>query len=506
MSSIDPRYDTAPCGLLTTTPRGEILLVNRTLCTWLEWPAGELRGRRMQDLLTMGGRLFHQTHWAPLLQMQGSVAEVQLELVCRDGRTLPALINAVVRSEGDETFHDVAVFLATDRRKYERELVAEKKRAERLLDREREARDALHIAQTRLQLALDSARLVVWEIDPQTGAPVYGVGINRLVGLAGDGPMAASSFLRRVHPDDAAAERAAYEQAVAPGSSGTYAAEFRVLGHDGETRVVSSSGQAFFAPDGRFVSFTGVMQDVTSWRRGEELLRTQQREAKQRAELAEQLIGIVSHDLRTPLSVVTFGTSLLAEASLSVDDERTRRRIASAADRATRLIADLLDFTQLRLGGGIAIHKIEFDLHAHVSEAIEEMRVAWRGRRLEHVRRGEGSTSADPDRIAQIVTNLVTNALTYGSADQPVPIVTALFDDTATISVHNHGPTIPTKLLPHLFEPMRRGEHQMRLGSRSVGLGLYIVHEIAVAHGGEVEVESNVEEGTTFSVRWPRRA
>ena len=128
----EARYDDAPRGLLSTTHNGTILAVNRTLCTWLGFSAAELRGKRLQDLLTMGGKIFHQTHWLPLLQMQRSVAEVQLDFVGRNERALPALVNAVLRREGEVIFHDVAVFHAVDRRKYERAILVEKKRAEAL--------------------------------------------------------------------------------------------------------------------------------------------------------------------------------------------------------------------------------------------------------------------------------------------------------------------------------------------------------------------------------------
>lgn len=93
----DPQalFDDAPCGLIVTREDGSILRANKTFCTWIGWENPDLQGRRFQDLLTMGGRIFHQTHWSPLIQMQGSVSEVKLDLVRRDKALIPMLLNGV---------------------------------------------------------------------------------------------------------------------------------------------------------------------------------------------------------------------------------------------------------------------------------------------------------------------------------------------------------------------------------------------------------------------------
>ncbi len=373
------RYDKAPCGLMSTASNGLILRANRTLCTWLGYAAEELQGkRRLQDLLTMGGKIFHQTHWWPLLQMQGSVAEVQLDFVHRDGHNLPILINAVQRVDESVTTHDIAMMLAADRRKYEAELLLARRRAEELLVSERAAQAALKAAHLSLQSQL-------------------------------------------------------------------------------EQRVV----------------------------------------------LAEQLVGIVSHDLRNPMNTISVGVSLLASKDATPPQLRIANRISSAAARATRLIGDLLDFTQARIGGGLPAHPELVDLHSLVHECVEELKLAWPGRMIDHRPSGVGPAKADPDRIAQVISNLVGNAITYGDPLQAVTVRSVVSDDGLALSVHNAGSAIPEALLPHIFEPLRRGEQQVKLGSRSVGLGLYIVREVALAHGGDVTVHSSVETGTTFTVNIP---
>lgn len=159
LPSSDQLLEHAPCGLLLTTPEGEIKRVNQTFCFWLGMERGALLGRRFQDLLNMGGKIFHQTHWAPLLQTRGSVAGVKLELMHHDGREITMMLNAVRREYVHGCFHELAVFIAEDRNRYERELVAVRNMADELLLRQMAAQKELTSAQSRLRLANAEAEI-----------------------------------------------------------------------------------------------------------------------------------------------------------------------------------------------------------------------------------------------------------------------------------------------------------------------------------------------------------
>jgi sigma-B regulation protein RsbU (phosphoserine phosphatase) len=223
---------------------------------------------------------------------------------------------------------------------------------------------------------------------------------------------------------------------------------------------------------------------------------------KDRALFAEQMIGIVSHDLRNPLNAIQMGTSLLEESGLPEQSQRIAARIKRATDRATHLIEELLDFTQARLGRGIAVTRAPIDLHQVVADALDELRLAHPQRTFEHVRAGAGPCTADANRLAQVIGNLVSNAIAYGDPAQPIIAGSTLADSTASITIHNSGQAIDPALQLTMFEPMTRGATGGV--SRSVGLGLYIVREIARAHGGTATVTSDPETGTTFAVTWPR--
>jgi sigma-B regulation protein RsbU (phosphoserine phosphatase) len=158
-----------------------------------------------------------------------------------------------------------------------------------------------------------------------------------------------------------------------------------------------------------------------------------------------------------------------------------------------------LDFTQARVGQGITIKTAPLDLHGVIRRAVDELRVAFPKATLVHQAEGRGIASLDADRVQQIIGNLVANSVAYGDLLQPITITSRLDDNGCLVAVHNHGTVIPEALLAGLFEPMTRGTDQ---GSevRSVGLGLYIVRELAKVHGGDVAVTSCVSGGTTFTV------
>jgi len=141
-------YEHAPCGLLVTGTEGTIRRVNATFCSWTGYERDALVGqRKLQDLMTVGGRIFHQTHWFPLLGIQGSVAEVKLEIIHRDGHAIPMMMNAARRSTGEHVRHEIALFVAQDRHKYEYELLLARKRAEELAEKEQQAQQLLRLAQ-----------------------------------------------------------------------------------------------------------------------------------------------------------------------------------------------------------------------------------------------------------------------------------------------------------------------------------------------------------------------
>jgi signal transduction histidine kinase len=248
---------------------------------------------------------------------------------------------------------------------------------------------------------------------------------------------------------------------------------------------------------GAIVGFVGAGVDVTD-------------EKKVQAELAEglafreQMMGVLGHDLRNPLGAVR-GLSglLLLQNELPGKAREALQRIDQSARRMTEMIETLLDFTHSRFHGSLPVERRTMDLNEVARTVIEEVRVNHPGRDIRLDARGSVRGEWDPARMAQVVSNLVANALTHGSADAPVEL--SLFDDGAhaVLNVTNRGKAIPLEVQERLFDPFRRGDGNGNGRARGLGLGLFIVREIVKAHGGSVRVDSSGD-ATVFSVRLGR--
>lgn len=286
-------------------------------------------------------------------------------------------------------------------------------------------------------------------------------------------------------------QRPAAEQAVAAAAA---AGVGRFIGHTAEDDGAAVRWwDVVIAPilgdDGRPERLVATSRDITDQQR--------------RAAFEQQLLGIVSHDLRTPLSAVAMGAAVLAR-QLPVESPLASivARIASSSRRATRLVRDLLDLTQVRVDGKLPISRVPADLHAICRQVVDELRLGHPAHTLVLATDGDGAGRWDPDRLAQAVENLVSNALRYGDPDAPVTVRCARGDGLARVTVHNLGAPIPAAVIPTLFEPYRRGDLD-HPGDRSIGLGLFIVREIVAAHRGAVSVASDAATGTTFTIALP---
>ncbi|HVG59882.1 MAG TPA: ATP-binding protein [Hyalangium sp.] len=253
----------------------------------------------------------------------------------------------------------------------------------------------------------------------------------------------------------------------------------------------------------REVSFRGrpvcmvALWDITGKKAAEE--------AATRAEyLREQLLGVVGHDLRTPLNTLQLGISaLLMDPKLEGRQSRQLTIMSRAARRMERMIHDLLDFTRARLAGGIPVTPAPMSLDLLLKRVLEEYRLAYPEHPIVLTTEGDLMGHWDEARLAQLLDNLLQNALRHSLQDHPIGLSVKARAAQVTLAVHNQGPLLQPEEREAIFEPFRRGK---RAAGEGLGLGLYIAKQIAVAHGGHISVESSVEQGTSFKVSLPRHS
>jgi signal transduction histidine kinase len=228
-------------------------------------------------------------------------------------------------------------------------------------------------------------------------------------------------------------------------------------------------------------------------------------EERARAEFEQKLIGIVSHDLRNPLQVIRFAASV-GQSAAREDPRQVRhfQRILSASARALRMVEDLLDFTRIRFTGALGIEVKQVDMHALAEQTVAEVLTTHPSRSVQIQATGDGVGNWDPDRLLQILQNLIGNALQHTTEDAPVRVTTRGEEREVVLEVHNGGTPIPEDEQRRLFEPFQRARGTPERGGRSMGLGLFITTHLVQAHGGTVRLESNAESGTTFTVHLPR--
>ena len=222
----------------------------------------------------------------------------------------------------------------------------------------------------------------------------------------------------------------------------------------------------------------------------------------------EMFVAILGHELRAPLGAVLAGSQFMLDNSELAEPQRTiTARIASSARRMNQMVADLLDFTWGRLGSGIPVRREPADIGAIARDVVEEMRSAHPSAAFQVTTSGDLQGEWDAPRISQVLTNLLGNAVQYGTAGSLINVTVEGVADEVVLRMHNIGATIPPEGLPGLFSPFKRFQvdEPAQRSSGNLGLGLYITERIVSAHGGRIDVRSSPEAGTLFTIRLPRR-
>jgi PAS domain S-box-containing protein len=365
-----------------------------------------------------------------------------------------------------------------------------------LLGRERAARERAEHSEARFRLLAEELPQFVFVAAPDGTLEYVNDQVARYMGM--DLPsLKEGGWIDAIHPEDRGAVMDRWKEILSNGKP--LDIEYRLRNGAGEYRWFLGRAVAHRDRSGAIAQIFGTSTDIDDQKR-------HQRELASASEFREQLLGIVAHDLRNPLaSIVYAAAALLKRGTLNEADGRTVARVAASADRMAHIVDQTLDFTRFRLGGGIPISVAEADLASICRQAVEEMEVAHPGVEFELSIDGDARGTWDARRLSQLVSNLLGNAVQHGVSGRPVQVRLRGDAGAVELVVRNDGPPIPAALLPVIFEAFRHGARRQQ-SSGSLGLGLFIVRQIALAHGGDVTAHSSPSEATSFVVRLPRGA
>ncbi len=378
----------------------------------------------------------------------------------------------------------------------------------------KEAEEALRLSEDRLRLALESADIGTWDLDPQTGVLAWDARCKELFGLPPDAPVTYESFLAGLHPDDRAHTDAAVQRTFDPAGDGRFVTEYRAVAPDGTERWLSANGQTLFDGAGRAARFIGTVLDITERKRAEaererqfaheRVLRAQAEEA---SHLKDEFLATVSHELRTPLTAfLGYAQLLRARKRDEAYVERTTAKMVQSAQTQAQIIEDLLDVSRI-VSGRLRIEPEPIDLIAVIRAALDTVRptVEAKGLHLHTDLHSEASQIVgDPNRLQQVVWNLLSNAAKFTPPEGAIEVGLARRGREALLTVRDTGQGISPAFLPFVFERFRQADGTSHRVHGGLGLGLSIVRHLVEAHGGSVQAASAGEgQGAIFTVRLP---
>ena len=314
--------------------------------------------------------------------------------------------------------------------------------------------------------------------------------------------------LLEIKPDAAPAHLDAYRRALSGEPVVLPSVPLEVAG-DGETPGSTRWFDLRFEPmrdaEGAVEGVMGMAYDLTDQVVARREVERLVDELAHEARLRDLFVGVLAHDLRNPLNAIMLSTGVLTtHPELPAGAARTVQRIEASARRMSGLIEQVLDLTRARAGGGIPVARRPGDLAELCRGMIDELAIASSGRLIELVTDTDAVGAWDSDRLGQVVSNLLGNAVAYSPPGSRIDVRLTGDAERVVLTVRNDGPPIPDHLLPTLFDPFRRATAERSGRSGGLGLGLYITDQIIRAHGGTIDVTSTEVGGTSFTVTLPR--
>ena len=373
--------------------------------------------------------------------------------------------------------------------------------AEDLSVRLRASADALEITARRLEAAQRVGGIGMYDWDLATNRVHWSPELYALLGVAPSAiAPSAEAWTEALYEEDREIGWSVYRDAVEKRAEG-FELELRLRQPGGGTRWVRLSASLHYDEGGAPVRVVGALVDIEALKRATEAQDRARVAAERTANLAELFVAVLGHDLRNPLSAVITGAHLLGALAQDERQKRTVQRVLSSGLRISRMIDQILDFSRIRAGKGLPYQPAPMVLRDVVGRVVDEL--ASKSQRVELTTVGSTEGTWDADRLGQVFSNLVGNAIEHSG---PGAAVDVRVDGGALahveIFIHNEA-VIAEDVVDEIFEPFRQGRQTER--SSGLGLGLYVSKEIVLAHGGTIGVTSSAAAGgTTFRIVLPR--
>jgi PAS domain S-box-containing protein len=490
LETAEELYEHAPCGYMSSGPDGTIVRVNQTLLDWTGYLRTDIIGKHLREFLPLPVRVFYETHYDPLLRMQGFVREMSLDLLCAGGKLLPVLANAVQQrdQDGQPLTTRTTIFDATERRKYERELLLARRRAQQLAAVVESSADAIMIS------------------SPDGTVQTWNAGAEHLFGYS---PREAIGVPIRqlIVPDDYADE---FEQLLTSVRAGQQVQRETVrVRKDGLRVEVSLSLTPHIEPPGELTAISALTRDITERRRVESRLRR-----TEHLQSVATLAGGVAHEVNNQIAVVLgFGEFVLRALGENHSQRTDVQAIVRAGARIAGMTRQLLAFSRQlpMVGEDIQLTQLIKRLVPTLTALLGDGKYLLAGPFM-----ADTTIHGDPTQIEQILVELASNARDAMSEGDQLRLATEIVQLTADdaqarpgdeltpgpyamISVSDNGSGIDRELLDRIFEPF----FTTRPVGQGTGLGLAMVDGIVRQHGGRIGISSEKGKGTTVRVYLP---
>ena len=438
--------------------------------------------------------------------MQGSVSEVQIDLVGRDGKAIPMLINAVRQKHEDKNFDQLAFFVATDRKIYERELLSARKTAEESLRSLYSLQKELQESRQLLGIAIQSARMGVWSENLKTHELWWSPELEHLTGygenMHGNAP---EDFYRLIHADDRDTFIAQIKTSIEAKSK--YELQFRLQHADGHWLAAEGRGHAVFSEKGEALSVFGIVNDISDRKAAEEQLRELNNQLSISDRRKDEFLATLAHELRNPLAPMR---NVLEIMRLKENENSFIRWSRDVIERhllqMTHLVDDLMEASRISQGR-LKLRIQQIDICSVLQQAVEASQPLMQ--ELKHrltIIKPDTSIiiDADPTRIIQIISNLLTNAAKYTPEGGTIRL--NIFQDKGEVvlSVRDSGIGIPPDQLSNVFTMFSQLRPAIERSQGGLGIGLSLVRGLVELHGGTIRANSEGDgKGSEFTVRLP---